>query len=103
RPRKTYDFGGSSIWDAPPPGEPPAGTLDKHYIKSRIGEIVPLLAECYQLALARDRVLAGTLVVDFIIDAEEEVGGYVREAIIVPDESTLVDPELHECVVETIY
>src|SRR5688572_10462224 len=41
------------------------GTLDGPYIKSRIGEIAPLMKECYENALRTAPQLAGRLVVKF--------------------------------------
>jgi RNA polymerase sigma-70 factor (ECF subfamily) len=102
-PVRTYDFGRSPV----PPGlpgaiaKPAAGKLDKSYIRARIREILPLLRECYELALERQRDLAGTMSLDFLIDAEEDVGGYVREASVAAERS-LDDPELAECVTETL-
>ena len=62
---------------------------------------MPLLRECYELAMVGNPDLAGRLTVDFVIDAEEEIGGYVAEAA-VPEDSELQDPRLSKCVTETI-
>ncbi len=103
RKTKTYDFSGivveKAAEDKPAPKLP--GKLDKEYIRERISEVVPLLGECYEIALENAPELAGALTIDFVIDAEEEVGGFVREAIVAED-SPLNDPVLAECVTETI-
>ncbi len=71
------------------------------YVKDRIAEVLPLVKECYTLARVATPSLSGKLIVDFVIDAEEEIGGYVREATI-PTESPLQSTTLSECVTETI-
>lgn len=109
RPHKTYDFAGATVSrskQAPPNHDAPKGKLDKSYIRDRIDDIKPLLAECFELARTDDESLAGLLTVEFVIDAEEEVGGYVREASIpedTNDDAVMVANEgLRECVTETI-
>lgn len=103
RPTKTYDFSGVRVPQRPTAskGKELPGKLDKDYIRARIAEIIPLVRECYEIALANDSALSGAVTVDFVIDAEQEVGGYVREAVIAED-SDLQDPVLSECVTETI-
>jgi hypothetical protein len=103
RPARTYDYAGERVskqHDREPP-EVPTSKLDKNYIRERIAEIRPLLRECYELAVANEASVAGQLVVEFVVEAEEEVGGYVREASIA-DDSPVQDQVLGECVTETI-
>lgn len=76
--------------------------LSPDYIRARIGDLAPLLRECYDLALHEDRALEGKLVVEFVIGGEPEVGAIVEESRIL-DESTLRHPVLDECVRETMY
>lgn len=100
---RTDDVSGSPV----PPGQTTAGptrrpgNLDEDYIRARIQEILPLARECYELALERAPDLEGTMTLDFVIDAEEGVGGDVSEARLAED-SGLLDPELAECMTETI-
>lgn len=103
-PRDVQVFNFSSAPVPPKPTAPPVaarGKLDHLYIKDRIAEILPLLRECYDLARVADAELAGKLTVDFVIEAEEEIGGYVREATIAED-SPIQHAGLSECVTETV-
>jgi RNA polymerase sigma-70 factor (ECF subfamily) len=103
RRKSTYDFSGSRVPAGAdfPETTPDRGKLDKNYIKDRIAEVIPLVRECYELALSEDETLAGAVKVKFTIDAEEEVGGYVAEAL-VDEESELFDESLNECITETM-
>jgi hypothetical protein len=85
---------------APVDGDAP---LDKEYIRAAIGEIKPLLVECYNEALERDPQLAGQLVVTFRIAGEPELGGVVESSEIEPGTSTITDEGMLECVRESIY
>ena len=92
---------------AAPPGVPPAGdeahgSLDPQYIRDAVRELKPLLAECYERALEEQVGLAGTLMVEFTIEGEPEVGGVVEDTTIA-ETSTLRHPSLDECVRETMY
>lgn len=92
---------------APPRSTPIApresfGSLDPQYIQDAVREIVPLFAECYELALEEDDTLAGRLVMLMTIGGEEEVGGVIEHAAIAED-SELHHPLLDECVRETAY
>ena len=88
---------------ARPPADPPeVGHLEPDYIRERVRELVPLIRECYELALDEQAGLEGRLNVEFVIAGEPDVGGIVEESRIL-DESTLVHPTLHECVRETVY
>lgn len=79
-----------------------AGTLDKDYIRAQVKEILPLLQECYQDALRDHPGIGGRMVVRFGIVAEENVGGLI-ESSEVAEESTLREPQMVECVRETMY
>lgn len=78
------------------------GALDATYIRSAMEEMLPLLGECYELALEEDPELQGRLVLNFTIGGEPEVGGIVEE-VLINEESDLRHPLLDECVSETIY
>ena len=65
-------------------------------------EIVPLIKECYQLALDQNPDIGGELVVEFSIIGDPELGGLVETSEIVAGD--LVDDQtLAECMRETIY
>ena len=65
--------------------------------------MVPLIKECYELGLAQDPTLAGTIVVEFRITGEPEIGGFVEQVSIDGERSSLRDELVNECVRETMY
>lgn len=78
------------------------GKLDKDYIRSVVqDEVIELVKECYDVALEHDPKLAGKIVLDFAIVGDESVGGVVEE-VTMADGSTLLDPDLAECVTESM-
>ncbi|MBT8493687.1 MAG: sigma-70 family RNA polymerase sigma factor [Deltaproteobacteria bacterium] len=103
RRRDRYRRPSSATSSAPPPSLP-APTLDREYIQDRIRDVLPLIKECYELALDEqpDARLEGKLLVNFTIDAEQEVGGYVAEASLAEPNSA-ISKAIGECVTETIY
>jgi hypothetical protein len=80
------------------------GTLDKEYIKGRIAELKPLLAECYELARREQKDLRGKLVMSFDIVGEPAMGGLVDRAEIVRkgESDEIAHPVLDECVRATV-
>lgn len=81
----------------------PVGDLDKEYIRERMQELIPLLVECYTMALEVDPTLQGRVLVEFSIAGEPDVGGIVESSEIDPEESTIRDEAFTECVRETMY
>jgi RNA polymerase sigma factor (sigma-70 family) len=81
----------------------PGGDLDKDYIRAAVKQIIPMLTECYEHGLLRDPKLAGKVVVDFTIEGEQDVGGLVGESTIDATHSDLPDPQVRECIQETMY
>lgn len=81
----------------------PETELDRAYVQARVRELIPLLVECYEEALAREPALAGTLTVEFTIGGEPVVGGLVEDSKVLEEASTLRDPQMSECVQETMY
>jgi RNA polymerase sigma factor (sigma-70 family) len=87
---------------APPAlAEPP--DLDKEYVRSAVQGLVPLLSECYEQGLERSPTLAGRVMVHFTIEGEPDVGGLVASSTIDPAKTTLADPEVQQCIQETMY
>lgn len=80
----------------------PPATLDAQYIRDAVREVRPLLAECYERTLEEQPELEGTMIVEFTIEGEPDVGGVVENTTIA-DTSTLSHPSLDECVRETMY
>ena len=87
----------------PAPALPDGDDPDKAYIQASVRELLPMITECYEHAIERDPKLGGTLVVSFTIDGEPGVGGVVGDSTVDPDQSTLADPQMRECVQETMY
>lgn len=81
----------------------PVGALDKDYIRERVRDVLPLLTECYTLALEDAPELAGKLVTEFVISGEPEIGGLVEESTIADEGSTISHPGMRECIRETLY
>lgn len=99
---KTYDFTGRSIWPSavatsPNEKEIPFGIS---HLRRQMDEATPLFAECYQLGLAENPELSATFTLDYVVEAQEGVGGYVREATISSKEKE--SETLVECLRETV-
>ncbi|MEZ4365730.1 MAG: hypothetical protein R2939_05520 [Kofleriaceae bacterium] len=62
---------------AAPTLPPAAGTLDRDTIRDAVKEMVPLITECYEAALEQRPDLKGSLVVEFTIEGEPDIGGVV--------------------------
>jgi RNA polymerase sigma factor (sigma-70 family) len=106
-PSQTLDFAGAVVR---PGAQPPAtvraaemSKLDKHYIRASIEELTPFIAQCYENALATNPDLKGTVSVRFSIVAAPDIGGAVGESEINDKESTITDPEVRQCIQETMY
>ena len=82
------------------------GTLPRQYIVEQVGEIKPLLRECYQMALDGNTDLQGTLKVRFTVVADEELGGLITDSQVVGGSATGnegLNEGLVECIRETMY
>jgi len=99
--------GGSGGEVASSAAGPVHGTLDKDYIRDRVREIVPLVKECYQQALARGPGDAGTadgvLKVRFSIIGDPELGGVIEDSKVLEDTPLAANASLAECVQESMY
>ena len=78
------------------------GAIDRHYIRDAVHEVVPLLRECYELRLEAEPDMQGRLLVEFRIGGEPDVGGVIEE-VLIGEDSSLQDDDLHECIRETFY
>ncbi len=88
---------------APLTGEKLTATLDKEHIRAAVAEVKPRIAACYEEALKGDQELAGKLVVQFTIEANDGVGS-VAEGII-DDENTTLPPTsvfFQACVLQVV-
>jgi hypothetical protein len=80
------------------------GSLPAQFIKDAMGEILPLFAECYQMALAQQAGIEAKLTVRFEIVGDEEYGGLVTKSEIIVDENERApNALLAECVQESMY
>ena len=80
------------------------GSLSKEFIMDAVGEIKPLLKECYELAMVEKSSLEGKLKVRFEIVGDEEYGSLVTMSEIVVGENEVVPSALlAECVKETMF
>ncbi|MFH2006762.1 MAG: hypothetical protein ABI333_09270, partial [bacterium] len=77
--------------------------LSMDYIREQIHEIVPLVEECYEMALENDPDLAGTIAVRFTIVGDEEYGGLVKKSRVLEESSMASNADMVECVRETMY
>ena len=92
--------GGDSASDE---DEEPRGKLSKEYIRETIHEAIPMIKECYDLALEENPKLSGRLDVHFTISGEPDVGGLVDESDVVAEEGLAFNETLEDCVRETVY
>jgi hypothetical protein len=85
-------------------GTRPATTpqLDAEYIQGRIRDLLPLLKECYDLALREQPDLAGRLVLHFDIVADPALGGVVESTEIERVDGGANHAALEECVRATV-
>ena len=92
---------------ASPPREEAKGSLDKAYIQAQVREIIPLVKECYDMALeaAKDtsEPLDGVLKVRFSIIGDEELGGVIEDSQVLEGTPLSGNAALTECVQETMY
>jgi hypothetical protein len=78
------------------------GNLDKEYIREVIiDDLIPLAHECYSEALSRFPRLGGRLVLKFTIMGDASVGGIV-EGVEVGDGTEITDPQMLECMSESM-
>jgi hypothetical protein len=92
--------GAGAFGDAPPFAD--AGAIDRDYVQSRIhDDFLPMAGKCYEAALVGQPKLAGRLAVKFVIVGDESTGGIV-DAAELDEASTLQDPKLVECMLETM-
>jgi hypothetical protein len=89
--------------DVPAGNDDSAEDPDRDYVTGAMEGIVPMLMDCYARALERLPHLSGRVVITFTIEGAKGVGGVISESTIDPTESDLSDPEVQECMRNTIY
>jgi len=101
-PREDEDSTTTDDALAPTPGGLSDRTGTHEYLVKVMNEdLMPLADECYALTLVNQPELAGLLVLDFEIVADEEIGGIV-ESVTFGQNNEVVDPDLFECMRESI-
>jgi len=87
----------------------PAGSApdeeQKDYIRAAVHELIPMLTDCYNEGVERDPKIAGTVVVEFTLEGDPDIGGVIGDSKIDPDPSasSLADPQVRECIQQTMY
>jgi RNA polymerase sigma factor (sigma-70 family) len=76
---------------------------DQDYVRDAMRALLPMVVDCYKQARITHPALAGTLVVNFTIEGEPGIGGVVTESAIDPEQSEIKDPDLGQCVEETMF
>jgi hypothetical protein len=86
-----------------PVGTPgPQHNLSREYLQARIREdFYPMAKACYEDALVRQPLLAGQVVVDFMIVGDAKVGGIVDQAKI-NERTTIADAKMTDCMRESM-
>jgi RNA polymerase sigma factor (sigma-70 family) len=103
-PSKVYDFSGQSLDDTTPAQVPAPGTpLSKSTLRYAIVEMRPLLAECYAAADDHLPHEPGTLEVTLHLSGEPNLSTLVERVDLAGDRALSQDPELSECVRETLF
>lgn len=79
-----------------------SGHLEAEYIKEVINEAIPLVQECYELALHETPDAEGKMIIEFTIVGDEEEGGLVEEAKLDEDSPLARHQTFSDCMKETI-
>lgn len=80
---------------------PPSGTLDRETIRRGVDAVTPLVKVCYEDTLKDFPDAAGKITVGFRIIGEEGEGR-VEMSELDPEQTTLFDERLHDCMLKTI-
>ena len=75
---------------------------EKAYIAGAVEAMRPLLIECYDQLLERTDA-SGTVVVQFTIEGDPDVGGVIGSSETMEEGTTMQDTDFLECVRETMY
>ncbi|HEX4512536.1 MAG TPA: hypothetical protein VGL61_33495 [Kofleriaceae bacterium] len=62
-----------------------------------------LLGQCYDLGLAEDPNLAGTITLRFTLVGEPDVGGVLESVEIVDTNTTLTQQTIRDCLTQQLY
>ncbi len=75
------------------------------YLQSIVEQALPLLKSCASERLAQDPAaeFSGDIRVSCTLATEPEVGAVITSSVIVDDHTTLADPQVRDCVRDTMY
>jgi len=71
--------------------------------KRALSTINHMLGQCYDLGLAEDANLAGTVTIRFTIVGEPHVGGLLERVEIVDAETTISQQTIRDCFIQQLY
>lgn len=103
--REMWKSSGLSEDDVEHESQNKRGSLSRETIRAAVGAVIEDVKTCYDLQLETTPKLWGKLVVDFVIVAEEGIGGVV-DSVELGEGTDLPmreSRELVDCIVETIY
>jgi len=76
---------------------------DSAWEKRQLGVLQQLLGECYDLARAGDRSIAGKVALLFTVSGEPDIGGLVDDIRFDEAGTTIASPDLRECMRQSLY
>ncbi len=71
--------------------------------KRALGTLNSMLGQCYDLGLAEDANLAGTVTLRFTLVGEPNVGGLLERAEIVDATTTITQKTIRDCMTQQLY
>jgi hypothetical protein len=71
--------------------------------KRALGTLNHLLGQCYDLGLAEDANLAGTVTIQFTLVGEPNIGGLLERVEIVDAETTITQETIRDCLSQQLY
>ena len=82
----------------------PTGRLEAAYIKQQMREILPLVKECYEnaLAVSKDKNINGRIIVKFSIIGDPELGGVITKSELAEKDQSM-PKDFQVCIRETMY
>ncbi|MBL4634232.1 MAG: hypothetical protein JKY56_10180 [Kofleriaceae bacterium] len=76
---------------------------DTDWDRDQIALLNQLLGECYDIAKVQDPELSGTIGLEFTLRGEPDVGGLVEGIEFVAEHSSITNPQMRECMQESLY
>jgi hypothetical protein len=73
------------------------------WAKRALSTLNHMLGQCYELGLAEDANLAGTVMIRFTLVGEPNVGGLLERVEIVDGETTITQQTIRDCFTQQLY